>query len=128
MSKDSEKTPFKNLYNGGNCVTEVMKEKLRIKQENIETGWSSAKVQARQQQPQYQNSGYQNNLNIQQQMLNNQTISYNIKNMGINQSYNIPTTSYVPNIPNNYLTQLNIKNMGINQSYNIPTTSYVPNI
>jgi len=107
MSKDSEKTPFKNLYNGGNCVTEVKKEKLRIKQENIETGWSSAKVQARQQQPQYQNSGYQNNLNIQQQMLNNQTISYNIKNMGINQSYNIPTTSYVPNIPNNYLTQLN---------------------
>jgi len=76
---------------------------MRIKQENVETGWSSAKVQARQQQPQYQSSAYQNNLNIQQQMLNNQTISYNIKNMG----YNIPTTSYVPNIPNNYLTQLN---------------------
>jgi len=101
--KESEKTAFKNLYNGGNCVTEVKKEKLRIKQESVETGWSSTKVQARQQQPQYQSSAYQNNLNIQQQMLNNQTISYNIKNMG----YNIPTTSYVPNIPNNYLTQLN---------------------
>jgi len=101
--KESEKAAFKNLYNGGNCVTEVKKEKMRIKQESVETGWSSTKVQARQQQPQYQSSAYQNNLNIQQQMLNNQTISYNIKNMG----YNIPTTSYVPNIPNNYLTQLN---------------------
>merc|ERR1719320_1551220 len=101
--KESEKAAFKNLYNGGNCVTEVKKEKLRIKQESVETGWSSTKVQARHQQPQYQTSAYQNNLNIQQQMLNNQTISYNIKNMG----YNIPTTSYVPNIPNNYLTQLN---------------------
>jgi hypothetical protein len=85
----------------------VKKEKLRIKQENTETGWSSAKVQSRHQPPQYQSAGYQNNLNIQQQMLNNQTISYNIKNMGVNQNYNIPSTSYVPNIPNNYLTQLN---------------------
>jgi len=106
-TKEAEKTPFKNLYNGGNCVTEVKKEKLRIKQENTETGWSSAKVQSRHQPPQYQSAGYQNNLNIQQQMLNNQTISYNIKNMGVNQNYNIPSTSYVPNIPNNYLTQLN---------------------
>jgi len=104
-NKEAEKTPFKNLYNGGNCVTEVKKEKLRIKQEKIDGGWSSAKIQRP--QPQYQSSGYQNNLNIQQQMLNNQTISYNIKNMGINQSYNIPSNSYVPNIPNNYLTQLN---------------------
>merc|ERR1711971_607133 len=53
---------LKNLYNGGNCVTEVKKEKLRIKQEHID-GWSSAKFQPRQ-QPQFQN-----NLNIQQQML-----------------------------------------------------------
>ena len=64
-NKESEKAGcFKNLYNGGNCVTEVKKEKLRIKQEHID-GWSSAKVQPRQ-QPQFQN-----NLNIQQQMLNN---------------------------------------------------------
>merc|ERR1712123_471989 len=105
--KEAEKAPFKNLYNGGNCVTEVKKEKLRIKQEKIDGGWSSAKIQRP--QPQYQSSGYQNNPNIQQQMLNNQTISYNIKNMGINQSYNIQTPSYIPNIPNvsNYMTQMN---------------------
>jgi len=93
-------------------VTEVKKEKLRIKQESVETGISSTQGQSRQQSPYHTNGGrsaYQNNLNIQQQMLNNQTISYNIKNMGINQSYNIQTPSYIPNIPSvsNYMTQMN---------------------
>jgi len=98
--KEAEKAPgFKNLYNGGNCVTEVKKEKLRIKQEHID-GWSSAKVQPRQ-QPQFQND-----LNIQQQMLNNQTTSYHTKNISINQNYNSQGTDYVPNIPTNYLTQM----------------------
>jgi len=111
-NKETEKAPFKNLYNGGNCVTEVKKEKLRIKQESVETGISSTQGQSRQQSPYHTNGGrsaYQNNLNIQQQMLNNQTISYNIKNMGINQSYNIQTPSYIPNIPSvsNYMTQMN---------------------
>eukprot|EP00092_Neocalanus_flemingeri_P014538 GFUD01015685.1.p1 GENE.GFUD01015685.1~~GFUD01015685.1.p1 ORF type:complete len:643 (+),score=175.31 GFUD01015685.1:94-2022(+) len=109
-NKNNGEAPFKNLYNGGNCVTEVKKEKLRIKQESIETGCSSAQGQSRQHQQYKSNgsgSGYSNNMNIQQQMLNNQTISCNIKNMGINQSYNIQTPNYIPNIPNNYLTQMN---------------------
>merc|ERR1712079_754682 len=77
-----------------------------------ETGWSSAKVQARQQQPQYQSSAYQNNLNIQQQMLNNQTISYNIKNMG----YNIPTTTSQQSPDSQGFSELNI------------TSSYEPQV
>merc|ERR1711971_258224 len=90
---------FKNLYNIGNCVTEIKKEKLRIKQEHID-GWSSAKVQPRQQPL------FQNNLNIQQQMMNNQTQSYQTKNIGINQNTNAQSSDYVPNIPPNYLTQM----------------------
>ena len=75
---------FKNLYNGGICVTELKKEK----QENIETGGSSAKVQSIN-QPHYQNTQ-----NIHQQMLNNQKTSNNIKNIGIHQNYNIRSTAY----------------------------------
>jgi len=107
-NKASEKAEFKNLYNGGNCVTEVKNEKIRIKQENIDNGWSSVQGKTSQVSP-YQNtsrssSRYQNNLNIQQQMVNNQTISYNLKNVDMNQNYNIHTPSYTPNIPHTYLT------------------------
>ena len=100
---------MKNLYNGGNCVTEVKKEKTRIKQEKMETGWNSGQVQPRQQAAYQINvggSGYQNNQNIQHQMMNNQTMPCNIKNMGNNQIYNIQTPNYTPNIPNDYLTQM----------------------
>jgi len=38
--------------------------------------------------------------------MNNQTTSYQTKNIGINQNYNPQSTDYVPNIQTNYLTQM----------------------
>merc|ERR1712079_996110 len=70
-ANEVEKATLKNVYNGGHCVTEVKKEKLRIKQESIE-GW-----------------------NLRQQHQNH-NISCSLKNM----NYNIESTQYTPNNPN----------------------------
>merc|ERR1712079_720907 len=88
-ANEVEKATLKNVYNGGHCVTEVKKEKLRIKQESIE-GWNLR------QQHQNHNSQVLNNLNIPQENLKNQNISCSLKNM----NYNIESTQYTPNIPN----------------------------
>jgi len=88
-AKEVEKSNLKNVYNGGHCVTEVKKEKLRIKQESIE-GWNLR------QQHQNHNSQVLNNLNIPQENLKNQNISCSLKNM----NYNIESSQYIPNIPN----------------------------
>merc|ERR1739844_607411 len=111
-NRKERKTPFKNLYNGGHCVTEVKNDKLRIKQEITETGWSS--TQRKTSHPsQLQSSnvghGYQNNLNIQQE-------------------YNLPTPTYIPNIPNipnTYLTHINSQYTSSQQSQPL---SYEPQV